>query len=160
MSVTASPTALCSPERLILGEHDGGVDTKPRRGRSAGHGDTLIVEFQQSELWTGEEAHFSINVFFSLRPKWEFDCARLGLDESEPPRGALGTLLDRIRPRGGDDGETWRIADQATMDDVAQQVRSQIDELIHGWILAQRGPSAELERLLAEREAADPSSAT
>jgi hypothetical protein len=148
--------------------------------RYGAHGDALIVEFQQAELWTDREACFYVNLFFSLRPKWESDRVRFELDEDEPPRGSLGTMLGRLDP--GDPDETWRIADPATMAEVGDRLREQLDEVlpaytglldrtelvartgeiwrggswrIEAWLLAERGPSAELERLLSARETPD-----
>ncbi|WP_328471786.1 hypothetical protein OHA21_08120 [Actinoplanes sp. NBC_00393] len=59
--------------------------------------DALIVEFQKAGLWSPQEAHFHINVSFSLRPKWEHDRVRL-----EFPGPAHHGRDPRLRPDQAD----------------------------------------------------------
>jgi hypothetical protein len=146
------------------------------------HRDALIVEFQKAELWNDEEAYFFINVFLSLNPSWEHYRAVEGLPLDEPPRGAAGRLLTRIEPVSPFE-DSWRIVNDATMVEVLDQVCGQLGEVlpylaglldrmellgrldeifggaawrVRAWIVAERGPSEELEQLLSERERADP----
>ncbi|BCY14566.1 hypothetical protein L3i22_096540 [Actinoplanes sp. L3-i22] len=138
--------------------------------RFSEHRDALIVEFQQAKLWTDDEARFFVNVFLLLNPTWEHLQAE------------TGRLLTRIGPVSPYE-DSWRIVNEATMTHVLDAVVTQLDEVLPGlvglldrteldsrleeifgggawrmraWILAENGPSAELESLFAEQVRANP----
>jgi hypothetical protein len=147
--------------------------------RYSEHRDTLILAFQKSKLWNDEEAHFFINVYLSLNPVWEHERVADGLPEDEPPRAMTGLMLTRIEPPSPYE-DSWRIVNEATLADVLDKVLQQIGEVLphytglldrtelfarldelfgavrawrlRSWLLAESGPSAELEQLLSEQQ--------
>ncbi|MCW3818608.1 DUF4304 domain-containing protein [Micromonospora sp. DR5-3] len=144
--------------------------------RYSPEGDALIIELQTSDHSTKWEKIFYINMALVLAPKWERDRQQYGLPASELPRHFHGTWRQRIgfsRLSPADD--QWRIADEVTAAQVSEQVRRRLDETlpellplldrdqlierapqilgaaawrVRAWLLAERGPSKELEDLL------------
>ncbi|WP_194821081.1 DUF4304 domain-containing protein [Micromonospora sp. S-DT3-3-22] len=135
-------------------------------------GDGVIVEFQPSDHSTRFEKVFYINVALTVAPKWERDRLLYGLPASVRPGHLHGLWRHRIGFSGGDQ---WRITDEASAAEMSDLIRRRLDETVplllpaldravllgnppeflssvawmaRGWVLAERGPSEELERLL------------
>jgi hypothetical protein len=151
--------------------------------RCSEHRDALIVIFQRArDLWNDEEAYFYINVYFTLHPAWEHRRVQEDLPADQHPRASTGLMLTRIGPVSPYE-DCWRIVDEATLVDVLEKVSAQLGEVLPGlvglldraeldsrlkelfgggawrmraWILAENGPSDELESLFAERVRANP----
>lgn len=142
-------------------------------------GDVFIVELQSSRSSTRTEKVFYINVALVLAPKWEWDRRRLGLGVSELPRSVHGSWFHRIRSATLAGSDEWRIKDPATLVKVSEDVRRRVDETlpdllqmldrdtlfvdaaerfrggawrVRAWLLSDKGPSEELERLLSAGE--------
>jgi len=140
-------------------------------------GDVLIIELQTSDASTKSERLFFINVALTLAPCWEFDRQRYGLAESALPTSMYGMWRHRIGFTGFSGSDRWRITDDASSAAVWAEVRRRLEEtlpellqlldrnrlrelaerkefigyaswLVLAWLLAEEGPSAELEDLL------------
>jgi Domain of unknown function (DUF4304) len=141
--------------------------------------DVFIVELQSSTDSTRAEKVFYINVALVLAPRWESHRRRLRLPASELPRSVHGIWFRRIGFTTLSGSDRWRIQDQAALAKVAEDVRRRVDEAVpellqmldrdklfvdaedlfggrawqvRAWLLAEKGPSAELERLLSAGE--------
>ncbi|WP_346125706.1 DUF4304 domain-containing protein, partial [Micromonospora coerulea] len=144
--------------------------------RFSPQGDALIFEVQTSAHSNKSEKIFYICVALVLAPKWDRERQRTGRAASELPRHYDGTWRSRLGfTRLSPSGDQWRIADDNTAAEVSDQVRRRLDEtvpqllplldrtvllgeapdilgpgawLVRAWLLAERGPSQELEHLL------------
>lgn len=141
--------------------------------------DVFIVELQSSTHSTRTEKVFYINVALVLAPQWESHRRRLGLPVSELPREVHGIWRHRIGFTTLSGGDQWKIKDRATLVKVSKDVRRRVDETlpellqmldrdtlfvdaaerfrgrawqVRAWLLAEKGPSEELERLLCSGE--------
>ncbi|MER7415796.1 hypothetical protein ABT346_03250 [Micromonospora peucetia] len=141
--------------------------------------DVLIVELQLSTHSTRTEKVFYINVALVLASQWESDRRRLGLPGFELPRSFHGIWSHRIGLSTLSGGDQWEIKDRATLVKVSNGVRLRVDETlpelmrmldrdalfvdaaelfrgrawrVRAWLLAEKGPSEELERLLSAGE--------
>ncbi|MFC6018144.1 DUF4304 domain-containing protein [Plantactinospora solaniradicis] len=144
-------------------------------------GDVFVVELQSSAYSTRTEKAFYINVALVLAPHWQSRRRRLGLPGSELPRSLHGIWSHRIGFTTLSGGDQWRITDRATLAKVSEHVRRRVDEAlpellqmldrdtlfvdaaelfrggawrVRAWLLAEKGPSEELERLLSAGEPA------
>jgi Domain of unknown function (DUF4304) len=146
-------------------------------------GDILIVELQTSSGSTKSEKAFYINVAFTLAPRWEMDRKRYGLDDTALPKSMHGMWRHRIGHTGYSGTDRWLITDDAsstTWADAQRRLEESLPELlqlldrqrlrelaereelvgyaawqIRAWLLADEGPSAELDDLLFGQEPAD-----
>ncbi|WP_239486426.1 DUF4304 domain-containing protein [Micromonospora humidisoli] len=143
--------------------------------RSSPEGDVLIIEFQTSDCSSRAEKVFYVNVALVLAPKWERDRLRYRLPESARPEHVHGLWRRRIGFSGFSGGDQWRVTDEASAVEVSALIRRRLDEILpvllpafdrdvllgdppdflsyagwmaRGWVLAERGPSEELEKLL------------
>ena len=147
--------------------------------RSSPHGDVLVVELQSSDHSTKQEKRFYINVALVLGPKWESDNRRRDVPGDRLPDSSHGSLLRRIRPIGSGEDQ-WSITDERSCAEASEQARRSVDATmpdmlrlldrdhlfaeapqifkarawrVRAWLLADRGPSEELDRLLEEEGA-------
>ncbi|MEU8377529.1 DUF4304 domain-containing protein [Micromonospora sp. NPDC048894] len=143
--------------------------------RSSPEGDVLIIGFQASDHSSSAGKVFYVNVALVLAPKWERDRLCYRLPESARPEHVHGLWRHRIGFSGFSGGDQWRVTDEASAAEVSALIRSRLDETLpmllpaldrdvllgsppdflssaawmaRGWVLAERGPSEELERLL------------
>ncbi|MEU1239527.1 DUF4304 domain-containing protein [Micromonospora parva] len=151
--------------------------------RYSAAGDALVVELQMSDHSSATEKIFYINVGLVLAPAWEAARQRYRLPESEQPRPLYAIWEHRVGFTTLSGGDQWRIADEVTAAEVSAQVRRRLDETlrellplldretliavadrreflgaggwrVRAWLLAEQGPSPELEHLLfSERPA-------
>ncbi|MFF0471286.1 DUF4304 domain-containing protein [Micromonospora zamorensis] len=139
--------------------------------------DALVIELQMSDHSSPTEKIFYINVGLVLAPSWEAARHCYRLPASEQPRPLYAIWKDRIGFTTLSGGDQWRIADEATAAEVSAQVRRRLDETlaellplldreaflavadsreflgaggwrVRAWLLAEQGPSPELEHLL------------
>ncbi|MGC4805067.1 DUF4304 domain-containing protein [Micromonospora sp. DT233] len=140
-------------------------------------GDALVVEIQLSEHTTRAETLFYLNVGLVLAPAWEHARQRYRLPAAEEPRSVYALWRHRIGFTTLSGGDQWRITDEATAAEVSAQARRRLDETmvdllllldretllaradrgeilgaggwrVRAWLLAEQGPSPELEHLL------------
>lgn len=152
--------------------------------RHSPEGDAVIIELQTSAGSDKTERAFYINVAFTLAPRWAMDRQRHNLPDTAQPTHEYGIWRHRIGFTSYSGGDTWRIRDDTTAEAVWQQVRRRLDEAlpdllqlvdrqrvrtlaeegeffghaswqVRAWLLAENGPSAELEDLLFTQRPAD-----
>ncbi|SCG15597.1 protein of unknown function [Micromonospora echinofusca] len=140
-------------------------------------GDALVIEIQMSDHASKAEKVFYINVGLVLAPAWEHARQRYRLPASEQPRPLHAIWEHRIGFTTFSGGDQWRIADEAGAAEVSARVRRRLDEAVaellplldrekflavadrreflgaggwrvRAWLLAEQGPSPELEHLL------------
>jgi hypothetical protein len=140
-------------------------------------GDALVIEIQMSEHSTRAEKLFYLNVGLALAPAWENSRQRYRLPPAEEPRPLHALWKHRIGFTALSGGDQWRIVDETTAAEVSAQVRRRLDEVmvellplldrdtllaradrgeilgaggwrVRAWLLAEQGPSPELEHLL------------
>lgn len=140
-------------------------------------GDVLIIELQTSSGSDKSQRLFFINVALTLAPQWALNKRRYELPDDALPLSMHGLWLHRIGFDGYDGGDRWLITDDTSAIEVWERVRvrleSSLPELLQlldrdrlwelaerkelisygswqakAWLLAERGPSAELEAVL------------
>lgn len=151
-------------------------DAKNRRvfRRNSPAGDVVIVELQPSDHSSAEETVFYINLGLVLGPKWESDRQRIKRAPGRLPDTSNASWFRRVNHDGEDQ---WSISDEQAFGETSERARTRLDEVlpdlvrmldrdwvfaeapalfrggawrVRAWLLADRGPSAELERLLDE----------
>ena len=133
-------------------------------------GDIVALDLQVSHHSSRDERVFYLNVGLALRAQWEFRRLRQGLPDDALPRGTDGVWRHRIASGGLVGDQQWTLAEEST-ELLGRVLEKELPDLVRmldrewlwavarerflatgwemrAWILAERGPSAELDGLI------------